>query len=122
MVLEFLEHDLQGIHHRIKEGPGKLLKIGDVKQYMLQLMRGLSAMHIRGFLHRDLKCANLLVSRTGVLKIADFGLSRQGARPGEQKGELTPQVCTLWYRPPELLLAGCAVVSLSLLSIPHLLL
>jgi serine/threonine protein kinase len=110
MALEFVEHDLQSIHQRVKEGPGKLFKIADVKQYLVQLMKGLSAIHHRGILHRDLKCANLLVTKDGILKIADFGLSRQAAREGERKGELTPQVCTLWYRPPELLLAGCAVI------------
>ena len=107
MVLEYAEHDLQGVHQRVKDGPGRVFRIADVKTYMAQLMRGLSAMHHKGILHRDLKSANLLITREGVLKIADFGLSRQTVRAGQQGGELTPQVCTLWYRPPELLLAGC---------------
>jgi serine/threonine protein kinase len=109
MVLEYLEHDLQGIQQRIKQSPTKVFKIGDVKAYMLQLLKGLSAMHQKGILHRDLKAANLLVSKSGVLKIADFGLSRLSAKLGEAGGVLTPQVCTLWYRAPELLLAGCGL-------------
>lgn len=113
MVLEYLEHDLQGIQQRIKQSPTKVFKIGDVKTYMLQLLKGLSAMHQKGILHRDLKAANLLVSKRGVLKIADFGLSRLSAKLGEAGGVLTPQVCTLWYRAPELLLAGCGSHSAS---------
>ena len=108
MVLEFLEHDLQAIQTRVKNSPIKMFPIGDVKTYMVQLLKGLSAMHQRGILHRDLKSANLLISSDGVLKIADFGLSRLSAKLGETNEILTPQVCTLWYRPPELLLAGCA--------------
>ena len=103
MVLEFVDHDLHAVQQRVKNSPHKLFPIGDVKQYMFQLLRGLSAIHKRQILHRDLKCANLLVRADGVLKIADFGLSRM-YEPDEG---LTPQVCTLWYRPPELLLAGC---------------
>jgi cyclin-dependent kinase 7 len=37
----------------------------------------------------------------GVLKIADFGLARSFADPGNEK--MTSQVVTRWYRPPELL-------------------
>ena len=111
MVLEYMENDLEKISRPLSAGQRnskRVFKIGDVKQYMLQLLKGLSAMHHKGILHRDLKLANLLVSKSGVLKLADFGLSRLSAKLGEPAVQLTPQVCTLWYRPPELLLTGCA--------------
>lgn len=41
--------------------------------------------------------SNLLLTRWGVLKIADFGMAREIA------GWMTPQPVTIWYRPPELL-------------------
>jgi cyclin-dependent kinase 10 len=37
----------------------------------------------------------------GCVKIADFGLARRFRIPN---GEMTPNVVTLWYRAPELLL------------------
>jgi len=60
-------------------------------------------MHHNGVLHRDIKAANLLVNKSGELKIADWGLARSfdGTRD-----KYTTKVITLWYRPPELLLGS----------------
>ncbi|ETV89997.1 STE/STE11 protein kinase [Aphanomyces invadans] len=44
-----------------------------VRAYTYQLLQGLVYLHSRGIAHRDLKCANLLLSDAGCLKIADFG-------------------------------------------------
>ncbi|XP_025032672.1 cyclin-dependent kinase 20 isoform X2 [Python bivittatus] len=49
----------------------------------------------------DLKPANLLISSTGQLKIADFGLARVFTSDGERL--YSHQVATRWYRAPELL-------------------
>ena len=40
------------------------------------MFEGLDYLHHRGVLHRDIKAANILISKTGVLKFADFGLAR----------------------------------------------
>ena len=40
----------------------------------LEVARGLEAIHAEGMLHRDMKPQNLLVGRTGAVKITDFGL------------------------------------------------
>ena len=45
---------------------------------LVQVARGLAAIHDRGIVHRDLKPANILVAN-GVARIADFGLASLGA-------------------------------------------
>jgi len=63
---------------------------------------GLDYLHRRGVLHRDIKAANILVSNTGQLKYADFGLARFYTK--SRQLDYTNRVITIWYRPPELLL------------------
>lgn len=64
-------------------------------------------------LHRDMKAANLLISNTGSLRIADFGLARaydpsivHGVDSQGKERKYTNCVVTRWYRPPELLLGA----------------
>jgi serine/threonine protein kinase len=40
-----------------------------------ETLKGLSFLHDKGFLHRDVKCENLLLGWNGEVKLADFGLS-----------------------------------------------
>lgn len=68
---------------------------------MLQLFKGLNYLHQNFIVHRDLKVSNLLMTDKGCVKIADFGLARKYGIPIKP---MTPQVVTLWYRAPELLL------------------
>jgi eukaryotic-like serine/threonine-protein kinase len=43
--------------------------------------RGLAHAHERGVVHRDVKPANILVSRRGDVKVFDFGIAQRTARP-----------------------------------------
>ncbi|KAM0690383.1 hypothetical protein Q7P36_009150 [Cladosporium allicinum] len=71
----------------------------DVKAWMLMMMRGVWFCHQNFILHRDIKPNNLLIAANGEIKLADFGLARSFADP---YAEMTSQVITSWYRPPEL--------------------
>lgn len=55
--------------------------------------------------HRDVKSANILLSHSGHLLLADFGLARP-LDVQNQNREYTDKVVTRWYRPPELLLGS----------------
>ena len=53
-----------------------LVAAGEVKSLMAQLLRGVHYLHYHWIIHRDLKTANLLLNREGVLKVSalDFRL------------------------------------------------
>ena len=107
MVFECCEHDLSGIAAtREADGSSPLLTPRVVRSYMAQLLAGLAHMHARGWVHRDLKPTNVLVTRNNELKVADFGLSRDLGLGRRQFS--TFLVVTQWYRAPELIFADPA--------------
>ncbi|HET8840901.1 MAG TPA: FHA domain-containing serine/threonine-protein kinase [Ktedonobacteraceae bacterium] len=60
-------------YYTTQYGPMEPLRALD---YIHQSAEGLNAAYMRGIVHRDIKPQNILVSNKGVVKIADFGLSR----------------------------------------------
>lgn len=86
-----------------------LMPMTYIKSFMYQLLKGTEYLHQNFIIHRDLKPANLIIHdndrERGILKIADFGLSRSVEEPFKNLCDDGP-VITIWYRPPELILGA----------------
>eukprot|EP00252_Welwitschia_mirabilis_P023699 TRINITY_DN6770_c0_g2_i2.p1 TRINITY_DN6770_c0_g2~~TRINITY_DN6770_c0_g2_i2.p1 ORF type:complete len:548 (+),score=76.67 TRINITY_DN6770_c0_g2_i2:73-1716(+) len=48
-----------------------------IRIYTRQILMGLSYLHQQNTVHRDIKCANILVATDGQVKLADFGVAKQ---------------------------------------------
>ncbi|KAJ2554924.1 hypothetical protein EV175_002423, partial [Coemansia sp. RSA 1933] len=99
MVMEYCDFDLATLLDNTKTP----FTESEVKGLLHQLLRGLEYCHNNYVIHRDLKPPNVLLTRSGELKIADFGLARLFHEP---QRPMTPRVTTLWYRAPELILGS----------------
>jgi eukaryotic-like serine/threonine-protein kinase len=69
-----------------------------------QLAAGLAYAHQNGVIHRDIKPANILLTESGEVKIADFGLCTQDERASSQMPVTSPLevMGTYGYMAPEL--------------------
>jgi cyclin-dependent kinase 12/13 len=100
IVLELMQHDLRGL---LNSKEHLFFSHAQVKGYLHQALKGVSWIHARGVIHRDLKPDNILVSFGNVVKIADFGM----ACYFDPNKSMNTVVCASWYRAPELFL-GCS--------------
>lgn len=77
-----------------------------IKNISRQILNGLAFIHEQGWIHRDLKLANILVCDDGNenvrIKLSDFGASRKVDYPGEVP--ITPGRGTICYLSPESLM------------------
>lgn len=82
------------VYTRVRSvGGGRGLCADEADCYFKQLLRGLEYLHKTGVAHRDLKPDNLLLTRRGCLKIADFGNAECIRLPWEKKVKLTSGLC-----------------------------
>ena len=103
LVFEYMQHDLHGLLDKKIRYEAR-----HIKCLLRQLLEGVAYLHENNVMHRDIKGANLLLNNDGVLKLADFGLSR---RFYASRMTYTNRVVTLWYRAPELLLGSTSYTS-----------
>lgn len=96
LIMELFDYDLGKLLEKIQ------FSIDKIKFVIYNILEGLSYLHSNSILHRDLKPSNLLISKSGFLKLSDFGL----AKKIDINTSNSPSVVSLWYRPPELLF-GC---------------
>lgn len=58
LVFEYMDHDLMGL---LESGLCQFSQ-EHVRSFMRQLMEGLDYCHKKNFLHRDIKCSNILLN------------------------------------------------------------
>jgi mitogen-activated protein kinase kinase kinase 1 len=92
MFLELVSHGT--LEQAYKNCP---FKESQVSHYTRQILQGLKYLHGCNVIHRDLKCANILVTEFGNIKLADFGLSKCM----EDSQSLKPGVGSLLWMAPE---------------------
>ncbi len=72
LVMDYVEgKDLDRIVQ--ERGP---LPVGQAVDCLIQAARGLDATHAEGIVHRDIKAANLMLDRSGTVRVLDLGLAR----------------------------------------------
>ena len=72
LVEEFLEGET--LRTRLDRGMLPLRKAID---YAIQIAQGLGSAHAKGIWHRDVKPANIFITKDGHVKLLDFGLAKQ---------------------------------------------
>ncbi|KAJ8286466.1 hypothetical protein GJAV_G00039550 [Gymnothorax javanicus] len=110
LVFDFCEHDLAGL----LSNANVKFTLAEIKKVMQMLLNGLYYIHRNKILHRDMKAANVLITRDGVLKLADFGLARAfSLAKNSQELLLVEKLSCCWVSTAVGLMVSRAVVTLS---------
>jgi tRNA A-37 threonylcarbamoyl transferase component Bud32 len=103
IAMEYVDGlDLAALLRRYKE-LGARVPIPAAFQIAIEIARGLDYAHQHGVVHRDVSPSNILLSRAGEVKIADFGIAVAAtARRGVAAGSGPRKVMGKWrYMSPE---------------------
>jgi Tol biopolymer transport system component/tRNA A-37 threonylcarbamoyl transferase component Bud32 len=103
LVLEHLEGET--LKHRLEKGP---LPIPEALKLAVQIADALQEAHQKGIIHRDVKPANIFVTKRGDAKVLDFGLAKQLGKQADVEEDLSTALTragstlgTLNYMSPE---------------------
>lgn len=125
IFLEFADRGSLMNHYR-RKGPLKEIQAINCTR---QILNGLEYLHSKGIAHRDIKCANCLLTHQNIVKLADFGSSKKYESESLVSGlKGTPnwmapevikgtQLATEWFK-ADIWSLGCTIVEMLTANIP----
>jgi len=94
IVMEYI--DGEELKDKIKTGPSP---VDETINVAIQIAEGLDAAHKKSIVHRDIKSGNIMITKSGKVKIMDFGLAKVGQ--GTLVTKVGTTVGTIAYMSPE---------------------
>ena len=76
MVMELLEGDTLATRLNDYRARSERMPLGEVVRVLLDVLDGLAYAHSEGMIHRDVKPANVLLTRRGQAVLTDFGIAQ----------------------------------------------
>jgi serine/threonine-protein kinase len=80
---------------------GKVFSEAEALRVILQIARALEHAHAQGFIHRDVKPKNIMMTKDGAAKLADMGLARAASDVAAAQAEAGRAFGTPYYISPE---------------------
>jgi len=80
---------------------GKVFSEEEALNIIIQVARALNHAHTRGLIHRDVKPKNIMIDKSGVVKLADMGLARETTDIELAQTEAGKAYGTPYYISPE---------------------
>ena len=84
------------------------LSVEQTIQFITPVLSALAAAHLIGIIHRDVKPENILISKDGRIKVADFGLARNMTMAQTMTAESSVVLGSVSYLSPEQVQRGVA--------------
>ncbi|KAJ3071279.1 hypothetical protein HDU98_005589 [Podochytrium sp. JEL0797] len=117
IIMEYCENgSLYNILQKFGIFPESLIAL-----YIAQVLEGLEYLHDQGVIHRDIKAANILTTKSGTVKLADFGISSKLATGLSENDSImgspfwmSPEIIQLQgaVKTSDIWSVGCTVVEL----------